>query len=114
MARPKHEPDEALTIGQAARRWKVGVQRVWSLVENGELPGAFEIPSSGRYGSTVKIPLAAIRAAEERWAIGAAANGPSNRPQRRERGSSPSFRHFPELAADPPGHGAESPANGPH
>ena len=57
MPRPKTKP-EAFTIGQLAQHWAVGKDRVQSLVLAGRIPGAFTIPSSGRYGETVKIPLA--------------------------------------------------------
>jgi hypothetical protein len=110
MPRAKTQ-SEALTIGQLARRWSVSVSRVRTLVDKGELPGTFEIPSAGRYGATTKIPLAVVHAAEQRWATGALAEEAAARPQRRTRGTPAAFRHFPELA-DQPEPVVESPVNG--
>jgi hypothetical protein len=68
MPRPKTKL-EVLTPGQLARRWGLGIDRVRRLIQTGRLPGAFKVPSAGRYGETVRIPLAAVLQAEKEWAI---------------------------------------------
>lgn len=45
----------ALSVGQLARRWGVGAERIRRLVESGMLPGSFKVPSAGRYGEAVRI-----------------------------------------------------------
>ena len=97
-----------MTIGQLATQWGVSRDRVMSLVDCGELDGAFIIPSSGRYGKTLKIPYQAVLEAEARWAI----NGNGNtkkckRAPRKHNGSRPKLKHFPELN-DPPEPPAET------
>ena len=98
-----------MTIGQLAQRWTVGTGRVQSLVLAGRVPGAFTIPSSGRYGETVKIPLASVLLVEQEWAI-IPQNGLPSKPrqQRRRNGHPPKLKHFPELQAEP-GDDAECP-----
>ena len=88
-----------LTPGQLARRWGVSVARVRVLVETGRIPGTFRIPAVGRYGETVKIPIASILQKEQEWAIAPAdCDSPRRRPSRRN-GSTPKLKHFPELNA---------------
>ena len=103
-------PCQALTVGQLAKRWGVSADRVRQLIRNGQLPGTFTIPSAGRYGATVKIPLVTVLKVEsEDWAIVPSSRGARPRSRRRRGDSGPALRHFPELAAnDPPGD--ESPA----
>ena len=61
-------PSQSLSVGQLARRWGVSADRVRRLIDAGHLPGAFTIPSAGRYGATLKIPLVAVIQAEtEDW-----------------------------------------------
>lgn len=94
---------EALTVGQVAKRWAISVDRVRSLVATGRLPGAFAIPSSGKYASTVKIPLAAVLQAEQDWAVAPELDGRPPRKRRGRRdGSLPTLKHFPELSAGNP------------
>ena len=103
MARPKTQP-EALTVGQLASRWNVSPDRVRSLVDNGRLPGAFQIPSAGRYGATIKIPLAVIIEAEQHWAV-VPAFGSAGRTAalRRNHDRRVVLKHFPHLnGASPP------------
>lgn len=89
----------ALSIGQLARRWGLGVDRVRRLVENGLLPGSFKVPSAGKHGEAVRIPLSAILQAEEEWATPGHCQTSTDRPpRRRRRGSLPELRHFPELS----------------
>jgi hypothetical protein len=100
---------EALSVGQLARRWGISVDRVRRLVQGGHLPGAFTIPSAGRYAATVKIPLATVIQVEtEDWAIVPQSNRARSKSRRRRSDSGPAMQHFPELATDPPG--GESPA----
>lgn len=68
MAKPVTKR-ESLTRGQLGRRWGVSVNRVRQLIESGELCGTFSIPSCGRFGKVVKIPLASVLEAERRWQI---------------------------------------------
>lgn len=58
----------ALSIGQLARRWGLGADRVRRLVDNGLLPGSFRVPSAGKYGEAIRIPLSVILQAEKDWA----------------------------------------------
>ena len=106
---PRPQPQcQTLTIGQLAKRWGVSADRVRKLVLGGQLPGAFTIPSAGRYGATVKVPLATVLQVEaEDWAVAPAKQGA--RPKRPRRGgdSGPAFRHFPKLRAS-----LEQPASG--
>jgi hypothetical protein len=93
---------QALTIGQLARRWGVGVERIRQLVHSGLLPGAFTIPSAGRYGATLKIPLATVIQVEtEDWALIPQGKQTGPKPSRRKDDSGPALKHFPKLAASP-------------
>ena len=91
-----------MTIGLVAKRWGVSRGRVQSLVDAGDLRGAFLIPSSGRYGETLKIPYESVLEAESEWSV-----NPAGRPQKRKQrprtheGSRPSLKHFPELDVSP-------------
>jgi hypothetical protein len=105
---PRPQPQcQTLTIGQLAKRWGVSADRVRKLVLGGQLPGAFTIPSAGRYGATVKVPLATVLQVEADWAVAPAKQ--AARPKRPRRGddSGPAFRHFPKLRAS-----LEQPASG--
>jgi hypothetical protein len=92
---------KSLTIGQLARRWAVSRDRVQRLVDAGFLPGAFRIPSAGRYAATVKIPIATVLKVESNWQV-----APDQRhrvPPVSDAGSAGlQLRHFPELTATPP------------
>ena len=100
MPRSPSQP-QTLTVGQLARRWGVSVDRVRGLVEGGHLPGAFTIPSAGRYGATLKIPLATVIQVEaEDWAVVPQPQaGP--KPGRRRGDAGPALKHFPKLATSP-------------
>lgn len=88
----------ALSIGQLARRWGLGAERIRRLVENGLLPGAFKVPSAGKYGEAIRIPLSTIMQAEKDWAFPNPSASRQDRPPRRKgRGSLPELTHFPEL-----------------
>ena len=112
----KHMPAEinkrkALSVGQLAVRWGLGVARVRKLVESGQLTGAFKIPSAGKFGETIRIPLPVIERAEEKWAIGSIGPRIPQRKRSLQRGSfKPVLKHFPELpancAGDAESHGA--------
>lgn len=103
----------AMTIGQLAKHWGVGRDRVDGLIADGQLLGVFAIPSTGRYGETVKIPLASVVEAEARWVVDD--NGKTEkrkRPPRRNNGSKPNLKNFPELNR-PPEQDADDDANDP-
>ena len=91
-----------MTVGQVATRWGVSRDRVQSLLNDGELCDAFVIPSSGRFGETLKIPLETVLEAETRWAFnGNGRTEKRKRPLRRNNGSKPNLKNFPELNAPP-------------
>jgi len=105
----------ALSVGQLARRWGLGADRVRRLVESGLLPGSFTVPSAGRYGEAVRIPLSAILQAEEDWAVAPSDDDTMRRKRRgRRRQSSPTLENFPELPASPLGHADECHEDGQH
>ena len=97
MPRPRTQC-EALTPGQLARRWRLGVDRVRHLIQDGKLPGAFKVPSAGRYGEAVRVPLAVVLQVEEEWAISPAANERRRKPQTGQ-GSLPPTRALPGTKA---------------
>ena len=105
---------QTLTVGQLARRWGVSAARIRKLVESGLLPGSFTIPSAGRYGATLKIPLATVIQVEtEDWAVVPQGNRPRPKPRRGGRDSGPALKHFPKLAASPePASGSPADAQG--
>jgi hypothetical protein len=112
MPRPQAQC-QALTIGQLAKRWGVSADRVRKLVLGGHLPGAFTIPSAGRYGATVKVPLATVLQVEADWALAPAHQAAGPKRPRRGSDSGPALRHFPKLAAnDQPGGGSPAAAPG--
>ena len=113
MSRPRTNT-EALSPGQLARRWGISPDRVQRLIDAGQLPGAFRIPSSGKYGKAIRIPLWTVLTREEKWAMSGVDRRPSRpKPPRPRGGSPPALRHFPELASNLE-HGAESPEDGRH
>lgn len=60
---------DSLTVGLVAARLGIERSHVRALVESGEFPNAYVIPSAGRYGETTKIPKADVEAALERWKV---------------------------------------------
>jgi len=103
---------EMLTVGQLAKRWNVSVDRVWQLIRLGHLPETFTIPSAGRFGRTTKIPMSAVLAAEDAWAVTPVTNhGPRRRARPSKTGAA--LRHFPELSPTSE-HDAECHAADPH
>ncbi len=105
MTRPKTQRG-ALSVGQLARRWGLGPDRVRRLVESGLLPGSFKVPSAGKYGEAIRIPLSTILQAEQDWAILMDhLQRTSGTPRRLRRGSPAALRHFSELTDQ---HAAES------
>lgn len=94
MPRQRIQPD-TLTIGQLAKRWSVSTARVRGLVGSGLLVGAFCIPSVGRYGATIKIPISSVLRAEEEWGIVPKAE--RRTPPRIRSGVAVASKHFPEL-----------------
>jgi hypothetical protein len=99
MARLTTQRDH-VSPGQLAKRWGVAVERVNQLVSSGFVHGAFKIPSSGRFGEAVRIPLAAILEVEASWAVtetrcsSQQQKSPDKRPVRE-------LKHFPELSSEP-------------
>lgn len=97
---------DALTVGQLAQRWGVSAARIQQLAAGSKLPGAFTIPSAGRFGQALRIPKTTVLAVEAAWEV-APAPDLAKRPRLRPSGE-PALRHFPELAATLD---AESPAS---
>lgn len=95
----------ALSIGQLAKRWGISADRVRRLIDSGALPEAFKLPSAGRYGSAIRIPLAAIVKAESRWRMSERSS--TGAPRRGGTRSPAALRHFEELNAEISEHGAE-------
>ena len=98
---PKTTNSDTLTVGQLAKRWGVSPERVRRLIGEGLLPGAFRIPSAGRYAETIKIPLPTIVQAESHWAVGTVKSAGPTR-ARRKRGKSGILKHLPELVNSEP------------
>ncbi len=94
---------DTLTVSQLAQRWHVDPSRIHALIRAGFFPGAFRIPSAGRFGEAVKIPLADVLEAQKKWAIQPI---DTERPKRTTRGTvvTGGYRNFPELNPE-----AESP-----
>lgn len=86
----------ALTISELAKRWSVSRERVRAMIDQGTIIGAFILPSAGRFGRTIKIPLSAVISLEETWRTYADGRDPT---QKREAPKPPAPRldHFPEL-----------------
>jgi len=99
---PRHRATiEALTVGQLAKRWGLGPKHVRELVNSDLLPDSFEIPSAGRYGATVKIPLATIRDAEAKWRLSnKTISAQACAPPRRRDNRRVALKHFPTLNGD--------------
>mgnify|MGYP001825995877 CR=1 FL=1 len=98
MTRAKTQRD-ALSVGQLASRWAVSVERIKRLVQTGQLPGAFKVPSAGKFGEAVRIPLSTVLQAEENWAI--AGHGEERtRLRARRRNDSRKLVNFPELSLE--------------
>lgn len=51
-----------------AARWGCDRARVHALIRAGKLE-AIRIPSAGRFGEALRVPLAAVLAAEQEWAV---------------------------------------------
>lgn len=96
MPRENTEP-QMLTVGQLAKRWGVGADRIRKLIDAGFLPGTFRIPAAGRYGETTKIPLRIITDVEQQWLV-AQPKVRTVRPRSHRNGTI--LDHFPELWAD--------------
>lgn len=100
---------ETVTIGELARRWHVDPSRITALIADGCFPGAFRIPSAGRFGETVKIPLSDVREAQRQWTIQSDTTSHQIRQPQRPAGSP--LRNFPELNSESD---AECPEAGEH
>jgi len=100
MPRPKTQC-ETLTVGQLAKRWGIGRDHASKLADANAIPGIFTIPSAGRYGAAVRIPLSSVLLAEQEWANSPEDRQPLKRPQYQRNGHSPRLKHFPELNTEP-------------
>lgn len=89
---------QALTISDLAKRWSVSRQRVGAMIDAGYITGAFVLPSAGRFGRTIKIPMSAVHALEENWKV---PTGACVQPQAHiatvAKFGAPRLDHFPEL-----------------
>ncbi len=92
-----HQERGTLSVRQLALRWGVGEQRIRSLIDAGFLLGAFKVPSSGKYGETIRIPIEAVRDAESEWAI--ESESATGRKKRRPKRRGAKLNHFPELSS---------------
>jgi hypothetical protein len=88
----------ALSVSALAKRWGCGVERIHAMVRSGLIPGAFQVPSCGRYGKTIRIPIDAILRVEAKWTIAAQTfeTEVKNRTVRKV----PAPTHFPELMTE--------------
>ncbi len=96
-SRKHHKERSTLSVRQLALRWGVGEERIRSLIDAGLLLGAFKVPSSGKYGETIRIPIEAIRDAESEWAI--ESDSATGRTKRRPKRRGAKLNHFPELSS---------------
>ena len=87
---------QVLSVGQLANRWKVSPDRIRGLINSGHIPDVFQIPSAGRFGTTLKIPLSVVRQLEADWAV-----HPMKRKKRRSANPDPELRHLTGLMTDP-------------
>lgn len=72
---------QTFSVGQLARRWRVDRARVHALIRAGKLE-AFTLPSAGRFGAVLRVPVAAVVTLET-------AGLPAPRPSARSRGAGP-------------------------
>ena len=86
----------ALSIGQLARRWGLGPDRIRRLIESGSLPGAFKIPSAGKYGAAIRIPRSTVVQAEQKWTLPEHRQTSTDRLPSRRASLRP-LTHLPEL-----------------
>lgn len=92
-----NNPPQTYSIGQVAKRWGISPERVRQLIDAGNLGGAFRIPSAGRFGKALRIPVETILAAEKEWTVTPSLTNGFKRPRSRT-SNELAFRHFPELA----------------
>lgn len=101
-----------MTIAQLARRWSVSRQGIRAMIDHGRIPGAFRVPSVGRYGASIRIPEDEIVELEKRWEIASCSEGRREKSQRKSVPTS--LIHFPELFNSESECGAEYPAADQH
>ncbi len=87
---------QVLSVGQLAERWKVSPERVRGLINSGLIPEAFQIPSAGRFGTTLKIPWTVVKQLEADWAVRS-----TERKKRRSAKPVPELKHLAGLMTDP-------------
>lgn len=102
----QHIP-ETLSVGQLAKRWSVSPERIRRLIDCGLIPEVFRIPSAGRFGATLKIPLSAIKDVESQWQV------TPTRQRKRVPNSPVVLRHLTSLTI-PSDSGGESHADDQH
>lgn len=88
---------EAYSVGQLAKRWGVSVQRIKQLIDAGKIPGTFVIPSAGRFGSALRIPVDSVVQAEQDWLVFPRIDRPRRVSSNDNAASTPSLKFFPEL-----------------
>ena len=108
----RNDERECLSIGQLARRWGVSPERIKQLIAAGKLGGSFKVPSAGRYGAAIRIPMDHIRLAERQWLISATAKSQPRTESISQVHPHRAVDHFPELTKfrpddplNPPGSG---------
>lgn len=99
---------DVLTVSSLATRWQISRHRVATMLRSGLIPGAFEIPAAGRYGSAIRIPLSHVRALEESWFVSPTSDHEMG--IAREYPVPHRISHFPELY-DLPESDAECPSS---
>ncbi len=97
----QQEPNnKSISVGRLAKRWGIGTERVQAMIRSGLIPGAFSMPSCGRFGQTIRIPLARIYEVEARWRLSPQETKLRQKsPQRQSEGGG-SSSHFPELMSE--------------
>ena len=94
MPRKPTEP-QVLSVGQLAKRWAIGTDRVQRLIDAGKIPRVFRVPAAGKFGQATRIPLDAVLEVEERWQLSADSSAPKRKLRRT--GAEPSLRNLPNI-----------------
>ena len=98
-AMPRHSSSRTTySIGQLAKRWGVSAERIRHLIRAGKLSGCFEIPSAGKYGRAIRIPIQSVCEVEAIWGMTPSIS--QETAKRRKRADKVlTLKHFPELAS---------------
>lgn len=89
----------SFSISQLATRWGVGKQRIKQLIDSGKLPGAFVIPSAGKYEKTIRITAETVSVIESEWSVVPGRSVYFTRKKKSTVSDSLPLTHFPEIAA---------------